>query len=304
MRLVLTACSFEDRCRALPGDLQLTSSGDPAVVLNFKGYEDVGPYLFNRAKMVNELKGKGYTVEVVDADITSPLVALGHIESLVKSSGPSDVLFDVSSMPRNYLFALCRFLGQSGVPSMLRYYKPLDYGSDLSRGVRTIQAIPGFEGDLAPNGEVVLALILGFEGYKAMHAWERIGPTKTIAFIGDPPYESEFLGISRKQNRELFEEVDVEELALHTYDVAIAMSQLQVAYDQSTRSMTDASFILCPLGTKLQSLAALGFAHQNRDVTVAYVSSIAYFTEEYSRGWREDCIDIPLSSLLETLRSR
>lgn len=164
-----------------------------------------------------------------------------------------------------------------------------------------MQAIPGFEGDVGPTKETVMAVILGFEGYKALHAWERIGPSSVIALYGDPPYEAAFLAMSKRNNGDFIEQVgEVSEGTLHTYDVLAAKSQLESIYNDVSASEPDSSFILCPLGTKLQSLAAFAFAYNNDSVAVAYVSSLSYYTENYSRGYQPEYTEISLADLLKS----
>ena len=226
--------------------------------------------------------------------------ALSRIEAELTNLRGSRVLFDISAMPRNYLFTISRLLAMSEVPTTFRYYRPVKYGSELSRGVKSIKAIPGFEGEVSSFGETILAIILGFEGYKALYAWERISPTKTIALLGSPPYESSFLNLSRERNRELLEQVSsISEATLNTYDVIQARDQLQKIYDENKDNSDDTSFIICPLGSTLQSLATFAFAYRNQSVAVTYVSSLAYYTDAYSRGFCPKYKEVELSALLE-----
>ena len=154
---------------------------------------------------------------------------------------------------------------------------------------------------MGPTGETVLAVILGFEGYKALHAWERIGPSRVVALFGDPPYEPEFLTRSKDYNSDFVEQAGkVTKRSLHTSDVLTAKSQLQMVYEEVITESPENSFILCPLGTKLQSLAAFGFAYLNEAVAVACVSSLAYYTEEYSRGYQTEYTQVALSDLVAT----
>jgi hypothetical protein len=294
------AASFEDRCLALPASLPAAGADHRALVIDFAGYEDVAPYLFNRREMLVTLERKGYNVKRVPAEITRPLEGTEHVRRAL--TGVDDVLLDISAMPRNYLFCLCRILADRATPTRIRYYRPKDYGSELSRGVRAVEAVPGFEGDIASTGETVLALILGFEGYKALHAWEKIGPSRTIALFGDPPYEPAFGLISRENNRELIEQAgSVTEIPLHTLDVMSAKAQLNAIYLETKTRDPGVGFIVCPLGTKPQSLAAFALAYEHKDVALAYVSSRSYYTTEYTRGWRDDFLEIPLTDLLGNL---
>jgi len=146
---------------------------------------------------------------------------------------------------------------------------------------------------------MILGIILGFEGYKALHAWESVGPNRTIAFLGDPPYEPEFLETSKTKNKELlYETPEVSITSMHTHEVLTARDQLQEVYDGTIGSREPVSFVLCPLGTKPQSLAAFAFAHKNKQVAVAYVSSLTYYPENYSHGWDNNCLEISLADLL------
>lgn len=301
MTLYVTSASFEDRCVALPNDLPRTRATDHVILIDFSGYENVEPYLFNRRRMVEIFDKKGYSLACVQADLAAPLEALMRVEAAIAEADSAEVLLDISTLPRIYLFSICRLLATIGVPTTIRYYRPLDYGSALSRGIGSFKAIPGFEGEIGPTGETVLAVILGFEGYKALHAWERIGPSRVVALFGDPPYEPEFLTRSKAYNRDFVEQASkVTKCSLHTSDVLTAKSQLQMVYEKVITEAPENSFILCPLGTKLQSLAAFGFAYLNEAVAVAYVSSLTYYTEEYSRGYQREYTQVSLSDLVST----
>jgi hypothetical protein len=298
----ITAVSFEDRCLALVADLSHASPHDRVIVIDFAGYENVSQYLANRFSMLKDLRSKGYKVDWIEAETGHPIAALERLSRKVAELSPAEILVDISSLPKNHLFLTMRFLASSEIPTKVRYYRPDIYGSDLSHGIRAIQAIPGFEGNVGPAGEVILGIILGFEGYKALNAWERIGPSRVIAFLGDPPYAPEFLERSRSNNRELLEGIGaVKQAPLHTYDALMAKHQLNEVYLQSDVDAGD-SFVICPLGTKIQSLAAFAFAFENHAVAVAYVSSVRYFTEDYSRGWKDNYYEVDLGSLIRGVR--
>jgi len=299
----LTSASFEERCTALSVDLPPCANDDPVIILDFDGYNNVAPYLFNLAKMKNNFRKKGYKIYTVNVRLNGPLNAIRRIESILSSLDVGEILLDISTLPRNLLFCVCRLFATIGTPTRIRYYRPSDYGSELSRGIGGISSIPGFEGDVRGSGETVLVVILGFEGYKALHAWEQIGASRVVALYGDPPYEPEFLEISKKNNADFIEAArssKLQEMSLHTFDVLIAKSQLKKIYKDVLAESPENSFILCPLGTKPQSLAAFAFAYENEGVAVAYVSSLIYYTDEYSRGFRREFTELSLSDLITT----
>jgi hypothetical protein len=294
----ICSVSFEDRSRALAEAVPCSTAKDFVILFDFEGYENVGQYLLNRRTIKRLFRDKGYPVISISSPVGSSLRALTDLNEILSRHSVNEGLLDVSTLPRKYIFGICRMLTDLSFPTTIRYYRPALYGHELSRGVGNVEAIPGFEGDMNSMGETVLGLVLGFEGYKALHAWERIGPSKLLAFIGDPPYRPEFLVFARDCNKEVMTAAgNVTELPLHTHDPYVAKAQLQFAYDQLKSEGTRQSFVLCPLGTKLQSLAAFAFALSNPAVSVAHVSSLSYFTGDYSRG-HEEPLDFVLSDLV------
>jgi hypothetical protein len=296
--LYLISISFEDRCLAVLRDLPPNNANRQALILDFLGYENISPYIFNKREALSILKQKGYPVHILDVELTRPLQALLTIEGALARLNVRDVVFDISTMPRNYLFGICKLLSSIGLPTTIRYYRPGDYGTELSRGIGEVSPIPGFEGNVSAMGDTVLAVVLGFEGYKALTAWERVGPSKVIPLIGQPAYIEKFLDISRKQNSEFLEATGNPDLVpLHTHDVIAAKRQLVEVYARVSAEAPSSSLVVCPLGTKLQSLAVFGFAYQRPEVSVIYVSSLSYFVEGYSRGYQPEFSEFSLSEV-------
>ena len=285
MKLYIIAASFEERCRAVLRDLTERSSDKEILVIDFIGYENVGPYLYNRTTILRELREKKFAPKTLSVEVTKPLDAISRIQTAIEELKPKNVTLDISVLPRTYLFGLCRLLLSMGIVTQLRYYKPSKYGRFLSRGIGSVSSISGFEGEITTTGELNLAIVLGFEGYKALHVWESVGPTKCTALVGTPPYREEFLTYSIESNRDLLGAVEgIQFGELHTFDVQLAISQLKEVHNSSKMASRDSSFVLCPLGTKLQSLACFGLAYCNPDITVATVSSLTYYSGEYSWG--------------------
>lgn len=298
MTLYILATSFEERSRAILDDLVLRSYGDEVLVIDFLGYENVGPYLYNRNEIMSKLTEMKFLPKKVEVEVARPLAALDVIRAAIAQLKPSKITLDISVLPKTYLFGLCRLLLSMGIETKLRYYKPSKYGKFLSRGIGTVNSISGFEGEITTTGELYLAIVLGFEGYKALHVWESIGPTKCTALLGTPPYRDEFLAYSKENNKDLLGAVEgIQFVDLHTFDVQVAISQLKEVHSSSRAANRDSSFVLCPLGTKLQSLACFGLAYCNPEITVATVSSLTYYSGEYSWGIDPGYTEIKLSDI-------
>ena len=241
---------------------------------------------------------KEFCPKKVEVEVGRPLAAMDVIQTAIEKLDPDRITLDVSVLPKTYLFGLCRFLLAAGIETQLRYYKPSRYGTFLSRGIGTVSSISGFEGEITTTGELYLAIVLGFEGYKALHVWESIGPTKCTALMGTPPYREEFLAYSKEINRDLLGAVEgIQFVDLHTFDVQVAISQLKELHSNSKAASGEGSFVLCPLGTKLQSLACFGLAYCNPEITIATVSSLTYYSREYSWGIDPTYTEIALSDI-------
>ena len=298
MTLYIVATSFEERSRAILNDLGPNSYDDAVLVIDFLGYENVGPYLYNRNRIMATLEKLEFLPKKVEVEVARPLAALDVIRAAISQLRPEQITLDISVLPKTYLFGLCRLLLSMGIDTKLRYYKPSKYGKFLSRGIGTVSSISGFEGEITTTGELYLAIVLGFEGYKALHVWESIGPTKCTALVGTPPYRDEFLAYSKESNKDLLGLVEGTQFVdLHTFDVQVAISQLKEVHDRSRAASRDSSFVLCPLGTKLQSLACFGLAYCNPEITVATVSSLTYYSGEYSWGIDPEYTEIALSDI-------
>ena len=299
MTLFIVAVSFEDRCRAIVHSLGERVGDDEVMVIDFSGYENVGPYLYNHSKIFQILRKKGFEPKKLSIDLFRPIQGMRLLNEMITGINIDGVVLDISVLPKNYLFGICRLLASLGLPTLIRYYRPKVYGSALSQGIGTVKPIPGFEGDISSTGNLCLAVVLGFEGYKALHCWERIGPVKCVALIGEPPYKSSYLDNSMDHNKELLDSVDgIQHEYLHTYDVKVAIQQLQNINQRLEETYSDMSLVLCPLGTKLQSLACFALAHTNPQITLVTVSSLTYFSKVYSTGMDPNYTELSLHEML------
>ena len=268
MTVYITSVSFEDRCLALAGDMAELDRQGLVAVLDFCGYENVDPYLVNRARLARRLSEVGVPTVRLLVDLDAPLDGEARLRKVLATAGPTRVVLDISTLPRNYLFTVCRVLCELRISTVIRYYKPGSYGAQLSRGVGHVQSIPGFEGSVVGSGNSVLIMVLGFEGYKSLYAWEELGASRAILLLGDPPYRQEFLGKARDSNSELFRQLGSrgEVRPLHTHDMLVAKAQLQRLYERLRQQDPNVEVTLCPLGTKPQSVASFAFAYSHRDV--------------------------------------
>ena len=87
MTLYITSLSFEERCLALPSDIVASDETEKEVVLlDFSGYENVDPYLANRARIVQSLAAAKCSTRTFPVSLASPLDGRRQLEELIKES--------------------------------------------------------------------------------------------------------------------------------------------------------------------------------------------------------------------------
>ncbi len=288
--LYLCAASFEERCLAFPNSLSTLGPYDKFILLDFQGYFNVTQYCRNLAKVRNLLQDKGIKPEIVECWVKYPLHTLTHIKKLLVDNDTwAQVVLDISALPRTYIFLITDYLRTLTEKLVVRYTRPTFYGDELSRGAGWASPIPNFEGSLSPEAEKILFLILGFEGNKSEYVWEILSPKKTIVLIGDPPYELSFIEEAKKRNDFFFNKPrsDILGERIHTSDlesIFCKLESLYLRYFKKEVTSNNVDILVCPLGTKPQSLGTYMFAKKYSDVPIIYVSSAYYFTEKYSKG--------------------
>jgi len=256
--------------------------------------------------MKNLLQGKGIQPDIVECWVKYPIHTLTSVKNLLMNNNTwHQIVLDISALPRTYIFLLTDYLRTLTEKLVVRYTKPTLYGDELSRGAGWASPIPTFEGSLSSEAEKILVLLLGFEGNKSEYVWELLSPKKTIVLIGDPPYDPSFVNEARKRNDFFFNEPrgDVIEERIHTSDLESIFSKLESIHSRYVKkegTLEDVNILICPLGTKPQSLGTYLFAKKYPNVPIIYVSSAYYFTEKYSKGIGET-ITYDVSALAHTL---
>ena len=122
MTLYITSVSFEDRCLALIRDLRQSGAGGDSrvAVLDFRGYENVDPYLVNRAQLMRELEVLGLRVDVLEVSVNAPLGCVLGLVDILERVGARRVVLDISTLPRSYVFTVCKVLCEKKVECTLR----------------------------------------------------------------------------------------------------------------------------------------------------------------------------------------
>src|SRR5204862_839741 len=116
---------------------------------------------------------------------------------------------DISTFPKNSLLITLKSLELIESVKKLRilYTEPEAYSTvqerDHSFGLRRTGVVPTFSAPYRANRELVLIMLLGYEGDRALGIWQRVQPHRTVVAIGRPAYRTEWENFAERINAPL-----------------------------------------------------------------------------------------------------
>lgn len=294
--LLVTCSSHEDRCKGLPTRAEKWSPGE--VVLFH--YDDNNPERDENHRWLEVVfRKKGTPVMVLpftEADAVESL--RGNMEKLrgaVDRSAGQGVVIDMSVFTKRHLLMVLRWLDDLGLWDDLHvvYSEPGDYlVSDhvpLSFGLASLQQVPGFSACPDLSRPVHLMLFLGYEGDRALAVHEQIQPMRTTLIVPDPPYRANWSGRTERLNRDLLTLVGEREVRkADGLDPDKASDTLAKVFGRSGRG--EVARIVCPLGTKPQTLGIYDYVRQADDPpAIVYAGpsrrNHPFFSTEIGPSW-------------------
>jgi len=201
------------------------------------------------------------------------------------------ITIDISVFTKSYLLVLFKTfesLGKNRIRAI--YTEPAYYYPErLTLGVKSPpKYVPFYNGNLSPLKPALLFLFCGFEGERAYAVWEYVEPEKTIAFIGNPGYQSEYPEIAQRLNQYLINDLEIEKekgskiMEVSARDPDDVCNRLESLWSENQNY----NILICPLGTKLQALGIYLFIQKNptAHAQIIYATPQRYFENYYSRG--------------------
>ena len=182
------------------------------------------------------------------------------------------ITLDISTFNKRHLLMLLKELDERGYWDSLRilYTEPQDYATDLylplSMGIKQIEPVQGFVNTQPLNKPLLLLILLGYEGDRAMALFNNIDPNETILVVPKPAFHDEWEGRTEKMNSDLITLLGVESLryadSRHPEEVAETMAKILTSGDHN---LDDWSCYISPLGTKPQIVGLYLFWRQNHN---------------------------------------
>lgn len=295
--LLITCSSHEVRCR---GVLRNCGNWSPRAAVLFH-YDDDNPQReCNHELMVSDLLAASVNPIVLPFTEASAVKSLHDnmvpLRSLLAVAADAVIVLDISVFTKRHLLMMLRWLDDEGLWDRLTvvYCEPEDYDVSmyipLSFGLASLQQIPGFSACPDLSRSVHLVLFLGYEGDRALASYEHIQPMKTSVVIPHPPFKPAWVGRTENFNTELLAMVgDGPVSRVDSIDPDATESALvAILGDVGTRD--DYARIICPLGTKPQTLGIYSYVRNCADPpAVVYAGPLrhnhAFFSHGIGHAW-------------------
>jgi hypothetical protein len=288
----ICCASFEERCLG--------------IMRRFDNYECRHAYIIEyeepnalRERNLLEMERRLRTLcpaERVRASEGDPLPAVAKLAREIqarRTEAGGIITVDVSTFTKRHLLLLLKSLDGLGMWDSLRllYTEPKEYVTDLylqmSTGVRQINPISGFINSESLSKPLLLVILLGYEGDRAMALFNAMDPNETLLVVPDPPYHVEWKGRTEHMNRDLITLIGEERLKR-----ADSRDPIRVAEDFSQLLGPDARYALrdwhccvAPLANKPQAVGLYLFWRNNPGrFSVVYAQPLKHNEPFYSEG--------------------
>lgn len=259
-------------------------------------YDDENPQREKRhANIVSSLKDRG--TEVQELIFTESRAArsihdnIAQLERVLSDTQDKLIVLDISVFTKRHLLMMLRWLDDANRWDRLIvvYTQPEEYDVSefipLSFGLRSFEQVPGFSACPDLSRPVHLVLFLGYEGDRALAAYEHVQPMETTIMLTHPPFKSEWIGRTEALNSDLLSLVRNSSLRrIDGIDPSPSTEALEeIFHDRTTRS--EFAKIVCPIGTKPQTLGIYSYVRTSPDPpAVVYASPLRHNHRFFSHG--------------------
>ncbi len=206
-------------------------------------------------------------------------VSTWHIAEKALSGIPKDseVVLDITTMPRHLIWACLHFLEFSQVKVRCIYYPPQIYGEWLSSDSGKPKMVFRHSGIAYPDRPTCLLLFSGFDLDKAQQFVDFFEPQKIILAI----QEGEQLDNEKRCIKTLRGRNDISSVKLNAYsDITILSNQLVKLVSEDVESF---NIVATTIGPRCSTLALYELNRKIPSIGLVYINSHQY-NKNYSDG--------------------
>ena len=194
-------------------------------------------------------------------------------------SNEDNLIVDITTFPKNYILKICKEL--EAYNTVYQYtrgeYTELTE-KERKVGISKIIPIDGFEGKILINESVLLVLILGFEGNRALPFLEEFHSGKILALTSAPGIgireeneeDKKFIQQTREANKRLLNNSFVKEIKVNSLNPFIFCQQLKSIINNNLLINEPKNIVIAPIGTKAQTLGLYIYWRENPKLQILY----------------------------------
>ncbi|MDZ4850384.1 MAG: hypothetical protein SGI77_13950 [Pirellulaceae bacterium] len=282
-KTLITVASWEDRfhlgIRKIVNDCSLSR----VVMFYYKEFEERTANSRNEVETLFREKGVGYSaVPIAFGDAPGTWQSIYEsIGSIVSSNAP--VLMDLSTMPRETLWAALCQLERYRTPTSYIYHSPADYADWLSRDPGRPRLVYKLSGIATIGRQTCLVITTGYDPERTRQLMWYYEPRRILlGFQDGRQFQNDVKNVQRHRDslKEEYREFEVEEFELDAYadDHGESVISKQIEKWQNSHNI-----VMTSLGPKLGAIALFRVHSQHPETSLAYAPSNE-FNPDYSTG--------------------
>lgn len=289
--ILVCSGSPEERCKGIVRKLSPNYKANRILLLRY-GDHDSAKRELNIIEMKNRLSTVGDLEEVI-IDEEKPIPILAEIAQEIEKSitkGNPSISIDFTTIIKWHLLLFLKALDVKGFTEGTRflYTEPEDYITNLfqplSFGISKIFPVPTYSGDFDFYKDLLLVLMLGYEGERALAIFEEMDPDECLLLIAKPTYHGkEWEGRTEFLNKEIINVVGQSKIKYVDARDPLKVHQ-QLFKLLSSRENRKYNQAIAPLGTKPQTLGLYTYLSTNPTNTIVVYGSPSRHNEFYSQG--------------------
>lgn len=291
----LFCLSYEERCIAYLEKHYDKLSDFKFCCFSNKSFQDKPEFVANRTKLEN----LSLSTKEFDICIGDPLKTIDVFISFINSiDSTSEIIIDCTTFTHEHLLMLLKTIYELTELTMIKivYTQAIEYDNFstnehhwLSKGIKDIRTIIGFNGNYYPDKKTHFVGMLGFEDERMVTAIEAIEPS--IISIGIAiKQESVNEGVAQKNLNVAENLTNKLDDTFYSIDSEISKFDFSAINAYKTKESlikldlldNEYNCVIFPMNNKISTIGLFLYALENDNLQVCYVEPYEYNTVSYS----------------------
>jgi hypothetical protein len=283
-KTLITVLGWEDRFISGTEIILNENNIQKIVLISFTDYAEMN--IKNKSTFLEKVKDLNIEIEEIQLNYSDSInnwkIFDAYFEKHIRTC---DILLNITTMPRETIWALLFFLKKAHRNINYIYFKPKKYCDTwLTKNHKTPRLLFKHSGVFDLNKNLVLFIITGFDYSRLSSLIEYYEPSKVVVLnqVGNQ-FDNEER--NNGSNKDIFLNLNHEKIEFDSYDVTNASDLL----NKKIKEYKDCNIIISSQGPKLSSLSTYKNYILSDNIALAYVSA-RDFNDKYSIGIDENYI--------------